>query len=96
MFSCNLPSALSAKQPGSFTYQNKSAQKVDYGKENSPSAPAETQTRDHMDHEPAALTSELYPSPVHRNQRRQISRAGIKQFGTVRRKERLSDNSCVF
>ena len=57
MFNCNLPPALLAEWPGSFTrycgntgvkqiLKSASAQKVDPGEENSPAAPAGTRTRD--------------------------------------------------
>ena len=54
VFICNLPPALSADRPGSFTCccgntgeripKQESAQEVDHGEENSPAAPSGTQT----------------------------------------------------
>ena len=72
MFSCNLPAALLADWPGSFTCycgntgveripKQESAQKVDPGEENSPAAPAGIRTRNLFDHESGALTTELSP-----------------------------------
>ena len=47
-------------------YRNKSAQKVEPGKENSPAAPAGIRP---FGHESGALTTELSPLPVNRQPR---------------------------
>ena len=72
MFSCNLPPALLAEWPGSFTCycgnmgMEQIPKWVNPREENSPAAPAGIQTRDLSTHKSGALTTELSPPPVKR------------------------------